>query len=107
MIRTSGINLIFHYEKILLLLCFLALAACSSQKALTGFDREFGSGKYWAELQTQLPAYPKMENLLLFDPGPASNNLHYIDAPSIVVGADGIVRYTLVIKSPTGATNVT
>ena len=55
----------------------------------------------------QLPAYPKAENLLPFDAGPASDNLHYIDAPSIAVGADGIVRYTLVIKSPTGAMNVT
>lgn len=107
MIRMLGINLIFHHEKILLLLCFLALAACGTQKGLKGFDSEFDSGKTWAELRAQLPAYPKTENLLPFDAGPASDNLHYIDAPSIVVGADGIVRYTLVIKSPAGATNVT
>lgn len=99
--------MIFHHEKILLLLCFLALAACGTQKALKGFDSDFDSGKTWAELRTQLPAYPKAENLLPFDAGPASDNLHYIDAPSIAVGADGIVRYTLVIKSPTGAMNVT
>lgn len=93
--------------EILLLLCLLALAACSTQKTLGGFDRDFDSGKTWAELRAQLPAYPKAENLLPFDAGPASDNLHYIDAPSIAVGDDGIVRYTLVIKSPTGATNVT
>jgi hypothetical protein len=107
MIRTLGISLIFHYEKILLLLCVLVFAACGTQKALKGFNSDFDSGKTWVELQMQLPAYPKTENLLPFDPGPASNNLHYIDAPSIVVGADGIVRYTLVIKSPMGARNVT
>jgi hypothetical protein len=99
--------LIFHHEKILLLLCFLALAACSTQKALKGFDSDFDSGKTWAELRAQLPAYPKTENLLPFDASPASDNLHYIDAPSIAVGGDGVVRYTLVIKSPTGAMNVT
>ena len=99
--------MIFHHEKILLLLCFLALAACGTQKALKGFDSDFDSGKAWAELQAQLPAYPKTENLLPFDAGPASDNLHYIDAPSIAVGADSVVRYTLVIKSPTGAMNVT
>src|SRR3954447_26678411 len=94
-------------KKILLLLCFLPLAACGAQKTLKGFDSEFDSGKPWAELQMQLPAYPKAENLLPFDAGPASDNLHYIDAPSIAVGADSVVRYTLVIKSPTGAMNVT
>jgi hypothetical protein len=94
-------------KKILLLLCFLSLAGCGAQKALKGFDREFDSDKTWAELQVQLPAYPEAENLLPFDAGPASNNLHYIDAPSITVGADRIVRYTLVIKSATGAMNVT
>ncbi|MGH8762083.1 MAG: CNP1-like family protein, partial [Nitrosospira sp.] len=36
---------------------------------------------------------------------PASDNLHYIDADSIAVG-NGTIRYTLAIKSPTGATNV-
>ena len=93
-------------KKILLLLCFLTLAACAAQKALKGFDSDFDGDKSWAELQVQLPAYPKAENLLPFDAGPASNNLHYIDAPSIVVGEDFIVRYTLVIKSPEGAMNI-
>ena len=93
-------------KKILLLLCFLPLAACAPQKALKGFDSEFDGGKSWTELQVQLPAYPKAENLLSFDAGPASSNFHYIDASSIVVGEDGIVRYTLVIKSPSGAMNI-
>ncbi|PTR07990.1 CNP1-like family protein [Nitrosospira sp. Nsp5] len=93
-------------KNILLLLCFLPLAACAPQKVLKGFDSDFDGGKSWAELQVQLPAYPKAENLLPFDAGPASNNLHYIDAPSIVVGEDDIVRYTLVIKSPEGAMNI-
>lgn len=92
-------------KKILLLLCCL-LAACAPQKALKGFDTEFDGDKSWAELQVQLPDYPKAENLLPFDAGPASNNLHYIDAPSIVVGEDSVVRYTLVIKSPEGAMNI-
>ncbi|ARO87089.1 hypothetical protein EBAPG3_004485 [Nitrosospira lacus] len=93
-------------KKILLWLCCLPLAACAPQKGLKGFDSEFDGGKSWAELQAQLPAYPKTENLLPFDAGPASDNLHYIDAPSIAVGEDGIVRYTLVIKSPEGAMNI-
>ena len=90
-------------KKFLLLLCFLPLAAYADKK---GFDSEFDGDKTWAELQVQLPAYPKAENLLLFDAGPASRNLHYIDAPSINVGEEGVVRYSLVIKSPAGAMNV-
>jgi hypothetical protein len=70
------------------------------------FEYEFDHEKPWVELQSQLPPYPSEENLLKFDAGPASTNLHYVDAPSIVVGDDGVVRYTLVIKSPQGAMNV-
>lgn len=70
------------------------------------FEYEFDHEKPWVELQSQLPPYPSEENLLKFDAGPVSNNLHYVDAPSIVVGEDGVVRYTLVIKSPQGAMNV-
>lgn len=93
-------------KKILLLLSLISLLACSSQKTVKGFDREFDAAKTRKELQLRLPPYPHAKNLLPFDPGPASNNLHYIDAPSIMVGADE-VRYTLVIQSPSGATNVT
>lgn len=93
-------------KKILLLLCFLPLVAYAEQKDQKGFDSEFDGDKTWTELQAQLPAYPKAENLLPFDAGPASRNLHYIDAPSITVGQDGVVRYSLVIKSPAGAMNI-
>lgn len=87
----------------LVLLCFLPMAAHAQQK---GFEYEFDHERPWVELQTQLPAYPNPENLLQFDAGPASTNLHYVDAPSITVGEDGVVRFTLVIKSPQGAMNV-
>ncbi len=92
--------------RILLLLCLLPLAVYAEKKEQTGFDKEFDGDKTWVELQAQLPAYPEQENLLSFDAGPASRNLHYIDAPSITVEEDGVVRYTLVIKSPAGAMNI-
>ncbi|TSA52517.1 MAG: hypothetical protein D4R40_02270, partial [Nitrosomonadaceae bacterium] len=59
-------------KNMLLLPCLLLLAACAHQKASQGFDSEFDGGKTWAELQMQLPAYPKAGNLLPFDAGPAS-----------------------------------
>lgn len=62
--------------------------------------------KPWEELQTQLPPYPKPENLLKFDTGFNSNNSYFVDAASLSLGEDRVVRYTLVVKSGGGATNV-
>lgn len=62
--------------------------------------------KPWSELQTQIPAYPKPENLLKFDAGAATPHGYFVDSASVSVGDDGVVRYTLMIKSGGGATNV-
>lgn len=62
--------------------------------------------KSWAELQTQLPPYPKPENLLKFDAGANSANTYFVDSASVSVGDDGVVRYTLMVKTGGGATNV-
>lgn len=62
--------------------------------------------KPWSELQVQLPSYPKPENLLKFELDGRSANSYYIDAVSISVGDDGVVRYTLFIKAGGGAVNV-
>ena len=51
-----------------------------------GVDYEFDNEKPWAEIQAELPPYPQTENLLKFDAGPASENSHYVDAPSISRG---------------------
>jgi hypothetical protein len=61
----------------------------------------------WREIEAALPAYPRAENLVPFSGGPASTHQFFVDAPSLSVGADGVVRYTLVIKTSGGATNVT
>lgn len=62
--------------------------------------------KPWAELQTQIPPYPKPENLLKFYAGAATPHSYFIDSASVSVGDDGVVRYTLMIKTGGGATNV-
>jgi len=61
----------------------------------------------WAEKVVQLPPYPKEENLLEFYVGPNVSNRFFIDKTSIEPGEDGVVRYTLVIRTSGGATNVT
>ncbi len=62
--------------------------------------------KTWVEQEVELPAYPKDENLMPFDVSAVTTNKFYVDAKSIIVGDDGVVRYTVVVKSAGGAVNV-
>ncbi len=62
--------------------------------------------KPWTELQAKIPPYPKPENLLKFDVGEASLHRYFVDGTSVSVGDDGVVRYTLMIRTGGGATNV-
>ena len=60
----------------------------------------------WKESAIQFPAAPEKENLLPFSAS-ISNTLNFtIDAKSVTVENDGVVRYTLVITSKTGASNI-
>lgn len=60
----------------------------------------------WEEVSAQLPPYPKNENLLPFAVSSATSNKFMIDAASLTVGKDGVVRYSVVIESPRGARTV-
>lgn len=67
---------------------------------------EYIEEKPWVELESQVPSYPREENLLSFEVNTLSTNQFFIDASSISVGDDGVVRYSIVIKSASGAKNV-
>jgi CNP1-like family len=69
-------------------------------------DDDVAARGRWNELNPHLPPYPREQNLLPFEVGGASANRFYIDSASISPGEDGVIRYTLVVKSPQGATNV-
>ena len=79
----------------------LAVAACAAQPPQDEFD-----GKPWEVLKAQLPSYPKPENLLRVHVSPATAFEFFVDAASVSVGQDGIVRYTLIARSTSGAVNV-
>ena len=71
------------------------------------FESEFDeNAKAWKEVQTNLPPYPKAENLVEFTVSSTTSNRFYIDYNSINVGEDGVVRYTVLIRSPSGAETV-
>jgi len=72
------------------------------------FESEFDEEKKpWAEIEARLPGAPRPENLIPFEAAPAKSHRFYIDAPSLSVSEDGVVRYTMVVKAAGGATNVT
>ena len=61
----------------------------------------------WTEGEYKLPAPPKPDDLVEFYVSPSTNFRFYIDRQSLSVGKDGVVRYTLLARSPAGAENVT
>lgn len=90
-------------KNILWALCALSIAGCAGNEVFKdGFDNE----KTWLELEAQLPEYPKRENFLEFDSGPNTSNKYYVDSTSILVGNDGVIRFSLIVESSAGAMNV-
>lgn len=53
-----------------------------------------------------LPALPKNENLIEFWVSNSTAFRFFIDAASLSVDKDGVVRYTLVARSPSGVANI-
>lgn len=61
----------------------------------------------WKEGSNNLPGYPDNDDLLEVAGPQAYQNYQYlIDAENLIVGADGVVRYSIVIRSSSGADNV-
>lgn len=85
----------------IIVLCALLPPAAAAQRA-----QDDDEPKSWVELEVKLPPYPKSGNLIEFEAGAASSNRFLIDAESISVGSDGVVRYTLVVKGSGGGENV-
>lgn len=61
--------------------------------------------KFVEQAPTKLPGYPKPENLIRFDTGRTSQFDFFVDRNSLSVGADGVIRFTVVAKAP-AASNV-
>lgn len=89
-----------------ILLIALLLVSFSAQAEWGQFEFEFDQDKPWSEIAVQLPPYPKPANLIPFSVSSATRNKHFIDAPSISVGEDQVVRYTVVVEAAGGARNI-
>lgn len=63
--------------------------------------------RLWKESGVTIPSYPKDSDLIeVFINQPGSRFRYFIDAATLTVGKDGIVNYTLVARSNSGAKNV-
>jgi hypothetical protein len=67
---------------------------------------DYEEPKQLGEAASTFPAYPKESDLIEFYVGPRATNRFFVDANSLSAGGDGIVRYTLVVKTAGGATNI-
>ena len=60
----------------------------------------------WKEAEFKFPAPPKPSDLVEFQVSALASFRFFIDAASLSVGPDGVVRYTLVARSPNGVDNI-
>jgi hypothetical protein len=91
-----------------LLLFSAALVAGAAGAQWAQWDADLDEEvKPWKEIEAKIPSYPRDGNLLQIDAGGASPHRFLVDSNSISIGEDGVVRYTLVVKTAGGATNVT
>lgn len=88
------------------------LAGCSSSRQPSNKDDSafrylLDEPSNWVENKVDtLPPLPQSADLLPFEVS-GNTPLHFaLDAKSVTVGTDGVVRYTVVITSPAGARNV-
>jgi len=94
--------------RVLALIAAAAFGAATAHAQWKLFESDFDENqKEWKEIEAKIPPYPGDADLLRFEAGGASPHRFFIDAKSLSIGEDGVVRYTLVVKTAGGATNVT
>ncbi len=81
-----------------------ALAGCG-QTPTSDWERQ-QEGKLPPEAAAPLPPYPPRGELLGFSVAASREFRFFIDAGSLSVGSDGVVRYVLIARSDSGVDNV-
>jgi hypothetical protein len=90
----------------LLLAPGLVLAGCGAPPIASEWELKHGEQLARHEELPAWPAYPERRNLIAFDLLAPTDMDYFIDAASFSVGADGIVRYVMLARSPQGVENV-
>lgn len=88
-------------------LACLAFLAYPASAQWSGWDYDNDRPKeQFKELEVKLPEFPKDDDLVQFRGGAASPHRFFIDSKSLSIGNDRVVRFTLIVKTAGGATNV-
>ncbi|MFT5174528.1 MAG: hypothetical protein ACI8W7_002715 [Gammaproteobacteria bacterium] len=109
-----------RYNRLLLSVCIaLFVGACGSTnsdlvRCNENPDIDNGCGAYkgpdepeWKETTFALPPLPRAEDLRSIDAFEANKNYDYLlDRASISGGSDGVMRYSVVVRSPSGKQNI-
>ncbi|WP_172600093.1 CNP1-like family protein [Sulfuricystis multivorans] len=85
---------------------FFSLFLASNASAGLFADEDPDAPK-WEEETPQLPGFPKEADLREFFVSATTPHRYFIDTASLSVGKDGVVRYTLVVHTRGGVTNIT
>ena len=95
-----------------LLLCGLAIGLAHAETPFVN-DAEMGppssvkEGRKWQEESVRMPPWPRDADLVEVKLDHSDTAFrHFIDTKSLSTGGDGVVRYTLVAESDSGARNV-
>ena len=60
----------------------------------------------WVEQEAQLPPFPKDQDLYSFYVSPTARSQFFVDRQTLSLGADGVVRYVMVVVSESGVRNI-
>jgi hypothetical protein len=85
--------------------CLALLLGLIAPLSAAPFAEEFET-KPWQEAEIQLPPYPEAAGLYSFYVSPTTEHRFFVDLQTLSVGQDEVVRYTLMVISPSGAKNV-
>jgi hypothetical protein len=69
-------------------------------------DEDEEKKKGWEENTVELPAYPEPQDFYSFYVSAAASSRFFVDVRNIRIGSDGVVRYTLMVVSPSGIKNI-
>lgn len=102
-VATPGCRSLLARLAVVVLATGLADAATAQSRLDELFD---DSSKTWTEIAVELPPMPVPAHMLSFDVSTLTTQKFAIDANSLSAGSDGVVRYTLVATSASGARNI-
>lgn len=83
-----------------------ALGGCGTPDQRSDWEREH-EARLTTEPAAALPAYPRPDQLLEFEVAASRDFRFFVDAASLSLGPDKVVRYVLVARSGAGAETVT